>query len=206
MKSLFILDDHAMLRNGIASFISENTDWSIIGQADSPQSFYEKFNILANEDRLPSILICDINLNKENSGFDVMSNVKSNFPSVKIIAYSMFESTSYLNKAISSGASGYVCKSEDEDELLKCIESVYNGKTYFNHENLESLLVYTNVLQSLTRREKAVFDLLIAKKSNTEIATILNISKRTVDNYISCIYDKTDCFDRLQLIKKFGEK
>ena len=206
MKTLFILDDHSMLRNGIASFFAENSDWTIAGQAGSKEEFIEKIDELNKSKNLPDILICDINLNKENSGFEVIEYVTSNFPSVKIVAYSMFESTSYFNKAIHSGAKGYVSKTKDENELLNCVETVYNGKTYFEEKSLESLIVYTNVLQSLTKREKTVFDLLLARKSNTEIASMLNISKRTVDNYISCIYDKTAVYDRNQLIEKFGEK
>ena len=206
MKSLFILDDHSMLRNGIVSFFMNNSDWKITGQAGSKEEFLEILPKLSENNELPDILICDINLNKENSGLDIMKYVKDNYPSIKIVAYSMFESISYINKAIASGAAGYVSKSKDEKELLKCLESVYNGNTYFSHENLDSLIVYTNVLQALTKREKTVFDLLIAKKSNTEIANIMNISKRTVDNYISCIYDKTACCDRNKLIQKFGEK
>lgn len=206
MKTLFILDDHSMLRNGIASFLAENSDWKIAGQAGSKNEFLDKFIELNNTNSLPKILICDINLNKENIGFEIIDFVRNTYPSVKVIAYSMFESTSYLNKAISSGAMGYVSKSKDEDELLKCLEAVHNGESYFPKENLASLIVYTNVLQSLTKREKAVFDLLLARKNNLEIADILDISKRTVENYISCIYDKTTCYDRNQLIQKFGEK
>lgn len=206
MKTLFILDDHSMLRNGIASFFEDNSDWSIIGQSGDKQDFISKIEELNKNNSLPDVLICDINLNKENTGFEIMEFVHKQFPAVKIVAYSMFESTSYLNKAIESGASGYISKSKDENELLKCVNTVYNGGTFFDQENLASLIVYTNVLQSLTKREKTVFDLLIAKKSNAEIANIMNISKRTVDNYISCIYDKTACYDRNQLIQKFGEK
>lgn len=206
MKSLFILDDHSMLRNGVVSFFAENTDWTIKGQAGTGEEALEKIKQLNEKNDLPSVLICDINLNKENSGLDIMKYVKETYPSVKIVAYSMFDSSSYLNRAIASGASGYVSKSKDENELLECLETVYSGNTYFTHENLDSLIVYTNVLQSLTKREKTVFDLLLSRKTNGEIATILNINKRTVDNYISCIYDKTACYDRNQLIRKFGEK
>ena len=146
------------------------------------------------------------NLNKENTGFEIMDYVHKTYPTIKIVAYSMFESTSYLNKAISFGAQGYVTKTKDENELLKCVEKVYQGESYFTEHNIASLIVYTNVLQSLTKREKTVFDLLLARKTNSEIASIMSISKRTVDNYISCIYDKTACYDRNQLIEKFGEK
>ena len=206
MKSLFILDDHSMLRNGVASFFAENSDWKIKGQAGTKEEALEKFITLKESNNLPSVLICDINLNKENSGLDIMKYVKETYPEVKIVAYSMFDSSSYLNRAIAAGASGYVSKSKDEMDLLNCLETVYKGNTYFSHENLDSLIVYTNVLQSLTKREKTVFDLLLSRKTNTEIASIMNINKRTVDNYISCIYDKTACYDRNELIKKFGEK
>ena len=206
MKSLFILDDHSMLRNGVASFFAENSDWEIKGQAGTKEEALEKFITLKESNNLPSVLICDINLNKENSGLDIMKYVKETYPEVKIVAYSMFDSSSYLNRAIAAGASGYVSKSKDEMDLLNCLETVYKGNTYFSHENLDSLIVYTNVLQSLTKREKTVFDLLLSRKTNTEIASIMNINKRTVDNYISCIYDKTACYDRNELIKKFGEK
>lgn len=206
MKTLFILDDHAMLRNGICSFFTENSDWKILEQAGSKEEFLTKIQDLAEKDTLPDVLICDINLNKENTGFEIMETVTKNYPSIKIVAYSMYESTSFLNKAISSGAKGYVAKTKDEYELLKCVDKVYEGESYFTEHNIASLIVYTNVLQSLTKREKVVFDLLLARKTNSEIATIMNISKRTVDNYISCIYDKTACYDRNQLIQKFGEK
>ena len=206
MKSLFILDDHSMLRNGIVSFFQNNTDWTITGQAGTKEELLEIFSKLKDDNKLPDIFICDINLNKENSGFSVIQYVKETYPSVKIVAYSMFESVSYIHTAIIAGASGYVSKSKDEYELLKCLETVYNGESYFDQGKLNSLIFYTNVLKSLTKREKTVLDLLITKKTNSEIASIMNISKRTVDNYISCIYDKTDCYGRNQLIQTFGEK
>ena len=132
MKSLFILDDHSMLRNGIISFFLNNSDWKISGQAGSKEEFMEVFTKLNENNNLPDILICDINLNKENSGLDIMKYVKDTYPSVKIVAYSMFESISYINRAIASGASGYVAKSKDENELLRCLETVYNGNTFFH--------------------------------------------------------------------------
>ena len=64
MKSLFILDDHAMLRNGIASFFTEKTDWKILEQAGSKEEFLTKIELLNNKGTLPNVLICDINLNK----------------------------------------------------------------------------------------------------------------------------------------------
>ena len=204
-KTLFLIDDHAMLRRGIIGWFNDNSNWKCIGDAgtkDDALSLLEKLN---EDEKLPSIIITDINMNGQEIGFEIMKEVKEKYPSVKLIAYSMYTSPGIIQKSILSGCEGYVSKTNDETGLLTCIESVFSGQQYIEPGLVVSLVSYNNAVSALTKREQQVFELLLKRKSNTEISEELNLKRHAVENYISFIYEKIGCMNRNDLLRKFGK-
>ncbi len=204
-KTLFLIDDHAMLRRGIIGWFNDNSNWKCIGDAgtkDDALSLLEKLN---EDEKLPSVIITDINMNGQESGVEIMKEVKEKYPSVKLIAYSMYTSPGIIQKSILSGCEGYVSKTNDETGLLTCIESVFSGQQYIEPGLVVSLVSYNNAVSALTKREQQVFELLLKRKSNTEISEELNLKRHAVENYISFIYEKIGCMDRNDLLRKFGK-
>jgi len=205
-KTLFIADDHTMIRKGLATWFDESTEWKCCGQAASKDELIAAFNNLEKENCLPSVLITDINLNGADDGFEIIAEVKKNWPSVKIAAYSMYESAGMVQKALSLGASGYVSKTESEENLLACIEDIFNGKAYVDKSMTESVKLYNTAISALTKREKQTLELLLKRKSNVEISDEMGINLHVTGNYISRVCDKMGVLDRNDLVKMFGEK
>lgn len=203
-KNYFIVDDHEMLRTGIIGWISENSDFQCIGDAGTLQDALSVLDELAKKNDLPDILISDINFNGENSGFDLIGQVREKFPKIKIVVYSMFFSPSIMKESISRGASGYISKNAKTEELINCMNSVLKGGSYLEKNLVQNYVNYTNIIDSLTKREVVVVSLLLEHKSNDEIADILGLKKRSIENYISSIYEKVGVIDRNELIAKLS--
>ncbi len=204
-KTFYIIDDHEMLRSGTKSWIMGHSDWICQGDSGTHEQAYSDFERMDKEGGLPSILICDLNFYGENTGFEFMEKIHELYPSVKIIVYSMFFAAGMVQTAMDSGASGYISKNANSDELLKCMDKVIAGEDFIQDELQTRLIKYNKITDALTHREKAVMELLLRRLSNDEIANQLNIKKRAVENYISVIYEKTGVNDRAELVLKYGQ-
>lgn len=203
-KSFYIIDDHEMLRLGTSGWITSNSDWVCAGDAATHETALADFEKLSASGVLPSVVICDINFYGENTGLDFIKQIKSVWPELKVIVYSMFFAAGIVQNAIQNGACGYVSKNASSQELLACMEKALNGEIFVQEELKTRLVKYNKFTDALTRREKDVMDLLLRRLFNDEIANQLGIKKRAVENYISLIYEKTGVNDRNELIERYG--
>lgn len=203
-KKYFIADDHSMLRRGIIGWISDHSDWECIGDAETHEEAFSKLEECYRNKNIPDIFISDINFNGDNTGFDLIKKIGELYPEIKITVYTMFFSPSIMKEAISNGAKGYISKNAKSDELIKCMETVLAGGTYLEESLVQNYMKYTNIIDALTKREVMVVSLLLDHKSNDEIADVLGIKKRSVENYISSIYEKIGVIDRTDLISKLS--
>lgn len=205
-KTLFIADDHTMIRKGLATWFNECTDWKCTGQAATKEELIRTLSEKDEKNELPAVLITDINLNGSDDGFEIIEEVKKSWPRIKIAAYSMYESAGMVQKALSLGASGYVSKTESEENLLSCVEDIFNGKEHVEKSLTESVQLYNTAVSALTKRERQTLELLLKRKTNVEISDEMEINIHVVGNYISRVCEKMDVMDRNDLVKKFGEK
>ncbi|MCQ2240679.1 response regulator transcription factor [Treponema sp.] len=203
-NSYFIVDDHEMLRSGIIGWLKDNTDYTCLGDAGTLEAAMDSLVQLKKNATLPDILISDINFNGENSGFNLIAQVREKYPEIKIVVYSMFYSPNVMKEAVLRGASGYISKNAKTEELVNCMNTVLTGNNYLEKNLVQNYINYTNIIDSLTKREAVVVSLLLEHKSNDEIADALEIKKRSVENYISSIYEKIGVIDRSSLIAKLS--
>lgn len=203
-NSYYIVDDHEMLRSGIIGWLNDNSDFKYVGDSGTIEETMETFSQLEKTDTLPDILISDINFNGENSGFNLISQVHEKYPQIKIVVYSMFYSPNVMKEAVQNGANGYISKNAKTEELLNCMNTVLTGNNYLEKNLVQNYINYTSIIDSLTKREVAVVRLLLEHKSNDEISEALQIKKRSVENYISSIYEKIGVADRSSLIAKLS--
>lgn len=203
-NSYFIVDDHEMLRSGIIGWLKDNTDYTCLGDAGTLEAAMDSLVQLEKNATLPDILISDINFNGENSGFNLIARVREKYPEIKIVVYSMFYSPNVMKEAVLRGASGYISKNAKTEELVNCMNTVLAGNNYLEKNLVQNYINYTNIIDSLTKREAVVVSLLLEHKSNDEIADALQIKKRSVENYISSIYEKIGVIDRSSLIAKLS--
>ena len=197
--NILLADDHMMVREGLKLLFEMDDDINVVGEAGDG---YECLNY-ANKTQ-PDIILLDINM-PNLDGLQVLNIIKSQKMKCKVIVLTIHNEVEYLIKALDEGCDGYILKDSDFDTLKKAILSVYKGETYIE----PSLVPLLNVrlaerdlmrdkTKELTSREIEVLKMIAAGSSNKEIASVLNISERTVKNHISNIFKKIDVSDRTQ--------
>ncbi len=201
--SFFVVEDHSLTNLGIREFFIAKHNYECKGFASSRDEALEKFAELAAENALPDILILDLNLG-EYSGLEVLQTVTEKYKSVKTVVYSMYTNPGILSLALDYGAFGFVSKDSMEAELLRAVTEVVNGGSYVQQNLVTSLFTYRNLLDSLTRQEQNIFKKIIERKNNDEIAKELDLTIRSVENYLSRIYSKIGCRGHEELIKTYG--
>ena len=207
MKKLILIDDHKMLRKGISAFFTENSDWTILAEAESLEevSALLKKTTFTPEDTIIAIVDIQLKTTGEsgiNGGFDAVKLLaKQNIPSV---VFSSHDTGSSIERAMSAevGAKGFVSKLSDEKMLLDAVNTVASGKTFVQPDLVSSLLENRTLFMTLTKREQQVVNLISDGFTNEEIAEKLEIKLSTLENYVSVIYDKLGCRDRTALLEK----
>ena len=206
MKKLILVDDHKMLRKGISSYITENTDWTILAEAESLEELPLIIKKIAPQKNDKIVAVVDIQIKGSSdypfSGFEAVKLLaKAGVPSV---IFSSHDTGALIERAMSAevGAKGFVSKLSDEKMLLDAINTVAAGKTFVQPDLVASLMDMNSLLSVLTKREMQVVKLIQDGHANEEIAAKLQIKLTTLENYISVIYDKIGCRDRSSLLEK----
>lgn len=206
MKKLILIDDHKMLRKGISSYITENTDWTILAEAESLEEIPGIIKKIAPQKDDKIVAVVDIQIKGSSdypfSGFEAVKLLsKAGVPSV---IFSSHDTGALIERAMSAevGAKGFVSKLSDEKMLLDAINTVAAGKTFVQPDLVASLMEMNSLLSVLTKREMQVVKLIQDGRANEEIAAKLQIKLTTLENYISVIYDKIGCRDRSSLLEK----
>ncbi|MCG6186231.1 response regulator [Maribellus maritimus] len=186
-----IVDDHQIFRTGMEVIINGIPNFNITGSFPDGGSLLQGLKISQ-----PDLIFMDIKL-PDYSGIDLTRTIKQKYPSVKIIALTMFGEIEYFNKMGDAGADGFLMKNTDIPELEKAIKNVLNGEAYFAKEflgylNLKTKSVGQPLVQvHLSEREKEVLKLICDGDSNNEIAEKLFISTHTVDGHRRNLIQKT---------------
>ncbi len=203
-KSFFLVEDHSLMRQGIINYLTANSEFSCAGVATNARDFFLAMS-QGTDAGLPDVLITDLNLDGGMSGgISLIQSCRKKYPSFKIVVYSMYAAASVVSSAISAGADAYVSKLSNEEELVIALRRVFEDKTYIDSSISYQLIDYERSLSMFTRREAEILKLILMGKQNSVIAETLEVSKRSVENYISHIYDKTGFSSKEELIEHFG--
>jgi len=204
-RTLFIVDDHSIVRYGLKDWLEHNSSWVVSNSYANSKDCLAQLSLLGKKSPLlPEIIIIDVQLLGE-TGFDLCKEITKSYKNIKCVMYSMYNTSGYVLQAIESGAMGYISKIASESELLNCLEVVKSGQKYLEDNMKDAQIKLVDVVQGFTKQEKTIFEALLQGKSNEQISDELFISIRTVNNYISRIYDKVDVENRNQLIEKYGK-
>jgi len=189
MKTL-IVDDHAVVREGLKNLISRINKFSEIFEAGSASEALE----LLSEHNF-GVIFLDISLPDRN-GLELLKDIKINDKKCLVLILSIHNNVQYALRALKAGADGYITKSEAAEELSKAVENIMNGKKYVSSDIAIDLTFSTledpfgHPHQQLSDREFEVFILLAEGKSLKEIAEILTINPKTVSTYRTRILEK----------------
>lgn len=211
-KTFFVVEDHTVTNIGLVQLVEQKTKLKCAGSAFSKSEAKEKLKALASDltetdsktSGPPELLILDLFLGEE-SGLDLLREVRTDYPEIKILVYSMYAKPGILSLVLETGAHGFVEKSAPEPILITAVKSILAGETFVQQNLVAPLITYKTMFDGLTRQEQVVFKKLIERKSRSQIAKEMNIVERSVDNYFTRIYEKTGCKNVQEIIEKYGE-
>jgi DNA-binding NarL/FixJ family response regulator len=194
---ILVVDDHPMVLEGMRSMLEQIPFVHLNGTAANAYEAIERIKI-----SLPDIVITDINM-PEISGIELTSKIKTEFPTVKLIAMSTFKERSYISQMIQNGASGYMLKSASKEEIEEAILSVHEGKLYMSLDiNLSAdEKQHIGKVPIISSREKEVLELIADGFTNPQIAAKLFISLHTVDSHRKNLLTKFGINNTASLIK-----
>jgi DNA-binding NarL/FixJ family response regulator len=187
------VDDHPLLRQGIAAIIESQGDMTLVSQASTGSEAIQQFR-----SHQPDVTLMDLRL-PDLSGIDVMIAIRTEFPEARIIMLTTFEGDVEIQRALEAGARGYLTKNTPPHELVQVIRQVHAGKKRVPPEIAAQLAEHMSD-DSLTGREVEVLQHVAGGNRNRDIAEILNISEETVKVHIKHIMDKLGAKDRTQAV------
>jgi len=190
MIKILVVDDHALIRKGIKQLLEDSHDLQVAGEAESGM---QAINMMRKNHF--DLVLLDISL-PDKHGMDVLKQLKSEQPDIKIIVLSMYPEDQYGVRTLKAGAMGYINKQSAPEKLVGAIRHVISGKKYISEALSEQLL--NNLIgesqdlmhQSLSNREYQTLCLMSSGKSLTEIAEIMKLSPKTVSVYRARMLEK----------------
>ena len=202
---IFLVDDHAILRDGIRALLNDEPDMSIVGEADNGRWAVEQVNALC-----PDVVIMDIAMPLLN-GLEATHQIKRDTPDTHVLILTMHHNKEYMRQMLEAGASGCVLKSAAGDELVMAIRAVASNGAYFSPaiartlansyvKNIEAELGHDSY-NDLTSREREILQLVAEGYTNREMADMLTLSIKTVKTHRLNMMQKLDLHDRGDLIK-----
>jgi DNA-binding NarL/FixJ family response regulator len=202
-KKIFIVDDHPMMRDGLAQMIANEPDLSVCGEAE------EAPEALAQIEKLrPDLALVDITL-RSGSGLELIKDLQARMPAVAVLVISMHDESLYAERVLRAGGRGYIMKQEGGKKLMEAIRQVLSGQTYISPKISAKIVdAFTgrrsgssSPVETLTDREFEVFQRIGAGLSTKEIADKLRVSPKTVEVHRVNIKDKLNVATAPELIR-----
>ena len=201
---ILVADDHGIVRKGLRFLLERQPGMEVVGEASEGREAVRLCAELA-----PNVVIMDVAMPRLN-GIDATAQIVKNNPGIGIVILSMHADESYLVRALSAGAKGYLLKDSAEVDLVRAVQVVAQGRPFFSPQITQSLLEdYVRTLQQrglqdsyelLTDREREVLQLLAEGKSNKEVATILDLSTYTVETHRTNLMHKLNLHNTAEIV------
>jgi DNA-binding NarL/FixJ family response regulator len=203
-KTVFVVDDHPLLRQGLALLINREPDLSVCGEAEEAHSAMEAIAV-----KQPDILIADISLNGPD-GLDLLKSLRTVYPDLPVLILSMHDESIYAERALRARANGYIMKQEAAEKVLVAVRRILGGDIYLSDRMANKLLHQfitgastdmTSQLSALSDRELEVFRLIGEGRSTRQIAEKLHLSMKTVETYQAHIKSKLSLRSGRELVQ-----
>lgn len=198
MIKVISIDDHEIISSGLEKLFSSTKDIIHSGYCKTKSELENLINSKYVDDANNLVALVDIKLENE-SGFDCADYLVSR--GVKCLMYSSYSNAGFIVKTMEHKINGFISKNADIKEIITSIRSVFNGETYIQKDLIPTMMYASSIIVTLTKKERELLNLISEHLSNEEMAHKLNLSKRTVENYISRIFDKFNVKNRYELEK-----
>ena len=190
---ILVVDDHQLIRVGIASLLVPESDMKLVGEASNGREAIAKYR-----ECRPDVTLMDLQM-PEMSGFDAIVAIRDEFPEARIIVLTTYVGDVQAQRAMKTGAQGYVLKNLLHKELLETIRAVYRGRKAMAAEVAADVAQHTGE-ELLTPKEIDVLRLIAAGNANKEIAAQLSVTEETIKSRVKNILDKLGANDRTHAV------
>jgi DNA-binding NarL/FixJ family response regulator len=202
-SSILIVDDHPIVRQGLAELINHEDDLSVCGQAEDAHQA-----IKAVKELKPDMAIVDISL-KETSGMELIKDLKAQYPDLPVLALSMHDESLYAERALRAGAKGYIMKAVATEKVITAIRKILSGEIYTSDTVTSKMMrkfidgskdIKLSPVERLSDRELEVFQLIGKGFGTRQISERLFLSIKTIETYRAHIKEKLGLADAAELL------
>jgi DNA-binding NarL/FixJ family response regulator len=203
-RRVFLIDDHTVVRNGLAELLNHTIDLMICGEAASAEEALEKI-----ESSTPDIALVDLTLG-EMTGLELIKNLKTRLPQLPILVLSMHDESFYAERCLRAGAKGYIMKKEAIEQVEHAIRQILDGKVYLSQKMSDQFLLAVargdaakigSPVNLLSDRELEVFECIGRGLGASEIARKLHLSVKTIESYQAKLKEKLNLKDSSALFQ-----
>jgi DNA-binding NarL/FixJ family response regulator len=202
---VFLVDDHAVVRDGLRALLESQTDIRVIGDAHNGRTAVQ-----AVERLRPDVVIMDLAM-PEMNGIEATEQIRNDCPDTQVVVLSMHSTSEYIFRALKAGARGYVLKESAGVEVTAAVRAVHLGRRYYSERIIDTMpelldilgdeLDLKSPLERLSAREREVLQLVVGGGSSPAIAAKLHLSVKTVETYRSRLMRKLGVEDLTDLVK-----
>ena len=190
---LLVVDDHPVLREGVAAILEDRTDMVLAGEARDGAEAVARFRELR-----PDVVLMDLQMPIMN-GVEAILAIRAEFPNARILVLTTYAGDAQAVRALKAGATGYLLKSSLRTEMLDAIHNVHRGRRHVHGDVAAEIALHVTD-ENLSEREIAVLNLVANGKANKEIAHALSLSEETVKAHLKNIFAKLDVADRTHAV------
>lgn len=201
---ILLADDHTVVRQGLRKLLEERPDWEVIAEAGDGREA-----VRLAEQHKPDVAILDVAMPLLN-GIEATRQITKRVPSTRVLVLSMHADEAYVTQILQAGATGYLLKDSADVDLLKAVGEAAHGRSFFSPTIARVMLDdyvrqladkgVTDRYESLSEREREIFQLIAEAKTNKEIAALLNVSPSTVETHRAHIMEKLDLHSAAEIV------
>jgi DNA-binding NarL/FixJ family response regulator len=200
---VLVVDDHEVVRRGLLAFLDSEPDIEVVGEAGGGAQGLDLLALMESEDRLPNVIVMDLQM-EPIDGIETTRQVRALYNDVEVVALTSFAEEERVHAALEAGASGYLLKDSDADDVAAAVRAAHRGELQLDPQIARRLMSSLRAgpaddpSAELTARELEVLRLVATGKPNKEIAAELEISERTARTHVSRILRKLRLSSRTQ--------